>query len=69
MKATDLRERSTEDLNELLKSLRKEGFESRFKNHTNRLDDTSSIAKSRREIARVLTVLAQRTAASAAEKK
>ena len=69
MKTSDLRERSTEDLNELLASLRKEGFETRFKNHTNRLDDTSSISKSRRDVARVLTVLSERKAAAAGEQK
>ena len=45
MKAKDLRERSTEDLVELEKSLAGERFQNRFKNFTNRLDDTSVIRK------------------------
>jgi len=59
MKAKDLRERSPEDLKELEKSLSKDVFQNRFKNFTNRLDDTSSIKKARRDLARVKTILAQ----------
>ena len=60
MKAKDLRERSVEDLRELEKSLAKDTFTNRFKNFTNRLDDTSTINKTRRDLARVKTILAQR---------
>lgn len=69
MKAKDLRERSTEDLKELEKSLAKDAFQSRFKNFTNRLDDTSTINKTRRDLARVKTLLrqAELNAASAAK--
>ncbi|AKU93543.1 LSU ribosomal protein L29p (L35e) [Labilithrix luteola] len=59
MKAKDLRERSTEDLKELEKSLAKDVFTARFKNFTNRLDDTSTINKTRRDLARVKTLLRQ----------
>lgn len=57
MKAKDLRERSVEDLRDLEKSLAKDVFQNRFKNFTNRLDDTSSINKARRDLARVKTLL------------
>jgi large subunit ribosomal protein L29 len=60
MKAKDLRERSVEDLKELEKSLTKDTFTHRFKNFTNRLDDTSLINKTRRDLARVKTILAQK---------
>jgi large subunit ribosomal protein L29 len=60
MKAKDLREKSLEDLKELEKVARKGTFESRFKNFTNRLDDTSAIRKSRRELARIVTLLAEK---------
>lgn len=63
MKAKDLRERSVEDLRELEKSLAKDTFQNRFKNFTNRLDDTSVINKTKRDLARVKTILAQRAAA------
>ncbi len=57
MKAKDLRERSLDDLKELEKSLAKDVFTARFKNFTNRLDDTSSINKAKRDLARVKTLL------------
>ncbi|WP_394832397.1 MULTISPECIES: 50S ribosomal protein L29 [Pendulispora] len=60
LKAKDLNERSLEDLKELEKSLRADLFQNRLKNFTNRLDDTSSISKARRDLARVLTVLKSR---------
>jgi large subunit ribosomal protein L29 len=59
MKAKDLRERSVEDLRELEKSLTKDAFQARFKNFTNRLDDTSAINKARRDLARVKTIIAE----------
>lgn len=60
MKAKDLRERSVEDLRELEKSVAKDQFQARFKNFTNRLDDTSSIAKAKRDLARVKTILREK---------
>jgi large subunit ribosomal protein L29 len=60
MKSKDLRERNQEDLVELEKSLAKDVFENRLKNFTNRLDDTSSMKKARRDLARVKTILVQR---------
>lgn len=64
MKAKDLRDRSTEDLRELEKTLAGDTFQTRFKNFTNRLDDTSLIRKTKRDLARVKTILAQREAAA-----
>ena len=60
MKSKDLRERNQEDLVELEKSLAKDVFENRLKNFTNRLDDTSTMKKARRDLARVKTILVQR---------
>jgi large subunit ribosomal protein L29 len=68
MKAKDLRERSVEDLRELEKSLQKDTFTHRFKNFTNRLDDTSLINKTKRDLARVKTILAQLAKGDAAPK-
>jgi large subunit ribosomal protein L29 len=59
MKGKDLRERSVEDLRELEKSLAKDTFQNRFKNFTNRLDDTSLLNKTKRDLARVKTILRQ----------
>jgi large subunit ribosomal protein L29 len=69
MKAKDLRERTTEHLRELEKTLAAEVFQARFKNFTNRLNDTSGIRKARRDLARVKTILTQRAQAEAAEEK
>ena len=60
MKAKDLRERSVEDLRELEKSTLRDTFTNRFKNFTNRLDDTSAVNKARRDLARVKTILRER---------
>jgi large subunit ribosomal protein L29 len=60
MKASDLREKSAEDLAELQKTLTRDVFQNRLKNFTNRLDDTSSIRKSRRDLARVITLLREK---------
>jgi large subunit ribosomal protein L29 len=57
MKASDLREKSAEDLRELQASLTHDTFQNRLKNFTNRLDDTSVIGKTRRDLARVITLL------------
>jgi large subunit ribosomal protein L29 len=67
MKAKDLRERTVEDLRELEKSLSKDTFTHRFKNFTNRLDDTSVINKTRRDLARVKTIIRQSEQAKQAE--
>lgn len=60
MKAPDLREKTVEDLSELRKTLQRDVFQNRLKNFTNRLDDTSSIRKSKRDLARVITLLRER---------
>ncbi len=57
MKATDLREKSHDDLRELEKSLARDVFQNRLKNFTNRLDDTSAMRKAKRDLARVKTLL------------
>jgi large subunit ribosomal protein L29 len=57
MKAADLREKTVTDLQELRASLAHDVFQNRLKNFTNRLDDTSTIRKTRRDLARVLTLL------------
>lgn len=60
MKAKDLRERSTDDLVELRDMLKKELFSNRMKSFTNQLDDTSSLTKKRRDIARIELILHER---------
>jgi large subunit ribosomal protein L29 len=75
MRAADLREKGVEDLRELQKSLARDVFQNRLKNFTNRLDDTSAMRKTRRDLARVVTMLREselgivRSAAVAKEPK
>ncbi len=66
MKTEDIRERSTEELDVLEGDLRRQLWKARFDNHTNQLDDTSSIQKLRRDLARVKTILTQRVSQEAA---
>jgi large subunit ribosomal protein L29 len=69
MKAKDLRERTTEHLQEIEKTLSREVFDAKFKNFTNRLNDTSSVRKARRDLARVKTLLTERAAQGGREEK
>jgi large subunit ribosomal protein L29 len=60
MKAKDLRERSTDDLRSLARTLRQDLFSYRMKNCTSRLDDTSLLGKTRKDIARIEQLLGER---------
>jgi large subunit ribosomal protein L29 len=62
VKAKDLTERSVEDLNSLKASLVKDLFSYRMKNFTDQLEDNSMLGKTRRDIARIETVLRARQA-------
>jgi large subunit ribosomal protein L29 len=62
MKASDLRERSTDDLTTLKASMQKDLFSFRMKNYTDQLEDTSLLGKTRRDIARVEMILRERAA-------
>jgi large subunit ribosomal protein L29 len=64
MKAAEVREKSNEELTELEAGLRRQIWKARFDNHSNQLDDTSSIRKLRRDLARVKTLITQRASAS-----
>jgi large subunit ribosomal protein L16 len=60
MKSNDLKDKSAAALAELEKSLAGELFQARLQNYTNQLDDTASIPKKRRDIARVKSELRRR---------
>jgi large subunit ribosomal protein L29 len=62
MKAKELLERSTEELVTLRDTTRRELFQNRMKNHMNGLADTSRLNKARKEIARIETILSNRSA-------
>jgi large subunit ribosomal protein L29 len=60
MKASELKDKSDSELVELEKSLGGELFQSRLQNYTNQLDDTASIPRRRRDIARVKSEIRRR---------
>ena len=60
MKASEVREMSIADLRERIE-LERNNLETMTVNHTiSPLEDTSKIAKARRDIARMMTILAQK---------
>jgi len=58
--ATEIREKSVDELKGLESDLRRELFKARIQNHTNQLDSTAKLRKLRRDIARVATVVRER---------
>jgi large subunit ribosomal protein L29 len=60
VKVAELRERSGEELREELNSLLKAQFSLRMQKATQQLSNTSQLAKVRRDIARVRTIMAQK---------
>ena len=59
MKATELREMTDVELNKQLKDLKAELFNLRFQHAINQLDNPSRIEAVKKDIARVMTVLAE----------
>tara|TARA_R110002073_G_scaffold334720_1_gene524852 strand:+ start:32 stop:223 length:192 start_codon:yes stop_codon:yes gene_type:complete len=60
MKASELREKSVEELNQQLIELRKEQLSLRMSQATGQLGETHKVREVRRDVARVKTVLAQK---------
>ena len=60
MKATELRDMDEKELTKRLGELRKELFGLRFQHATGELDNTASLRRAKREVARALTVARQR---------
>lgn len=58
--AKDLRDKSDDEIQDIIKTTRNALFEARFQNYTNRLDQTSKLRQLRRELARALTVAGTR---------
>lgn len=63
-KIVDIRTKTEDELGGLLLDLRKEQFNLRFQRATGQLEATGRIKSVRRDIARVKTVLAERTRAA-----
>ncbi|MCR5629386.1 MULTISPECIES: 50S ribosomal protein L29 [Eubacterium] len=60
----DLNTKSTAELNNELVAAKKELFNLRFQNATNQLDNTSRIKEVRRNIARIQTIIVEKTKAA-----
>ena len=62
MKATELRTKTSEELETMLKDLTTELFNLRFQHAINQLDNPHKIADTKKDIARVMTVIAEKKA-------
>jgi large subunit ribosomal protein L29 len=60
-KVADVRAKSADQLQEMLVDLRKEQFNLRFQRATGQLEATGRIKQVRRDIARVKTIMAERS--------
>ncbi|MYE00576.1 MAG: 50S ribosomal protein L29 [Alphaproteobacteria bacterium] len=65
MKAIDVRARTVDELTELLEDLQKAAFNLRFQRASGQLENTAEIRKVRRDIARIKTVLGEKSRAAA----
>ena len=67
MKASELRELSTDALRAKLNDTKEELMKMRFQQATGELTDTSRLPQIRRDIARILSVLSEREGAAVTE--
>ena len=65
MKAIDVRARTADELSELLEDLQKAAFNLRFQRASGQLENTAEIRQVRRDIARIKTVLGEKSRAAA----
>lgn len=62
MKANELKEMKVEDLEKKMVELNEELFNLRFQLHTGQLENTARVSQTRKDIARIKTVLRQKQA-------
>lgn len=65
MKAAEFRDMSLDQLDDQLAKLKKEQFNLRFQRASGQLENTSRFKEVRRDIARILTIAAEKRAAGA----
>ncbi len=65
MNATELREKTPDQLRDELSNLKKEAFNLRFQQATGQLENTARMRSVKRDAARVKTVLNEKAAAAA----
>ena len=66
MNAKEIRRRASSDLREEIKRLEKAMFDQRFRGQSEEKTDRGLVRRSRRDVARILTVLRERELATAA---
>ena len=69
MKASEIRKMNVEQLNEKLTSLKKDLFFLRMQHATNQLDNPLKIRETKRDIARVKTMLREKELAASSNKQ
>lgn len=62
MQARELRDLDDRELSKRIAEMRKELFGLRFSNATGELDDTAALGRTRRDLARALTITRERAA-------
>ena len=67
MNASELRDKTPDQLRDELANLKKEAFNLRFQQATGALENTARMRSVRRDAARVKTILNEKAAAAAAE--
>ena len=67
MNATELRDKTPDQLRDALADLKKEAFNLRFQQATGQLENTARMRQVRRDTARVMTILNEKAAAAASE--
>ena len=67
MNASELRDKTPDQLREELEGLKKEAFSLRFQAATGQLENTAQMRKARRDAARVKTILNEKARAAASE--
>ncbi len=66
MKISDLRPKTSDELQTQLADLRKEQFNLRFQRASGQLENTARVRQVRRDIARIMTILGERNRGSGA---
>ena len=67
MNASELRDKTPDELRDQLVQLKKEAFNRRFQQATGQLESTARMRTVRRDVARVKTILNEKAAAAASE--
>jgi len=66
MKPSELRPKTADELQTQLAELRKEQFNLRFQRASGQLENTARVRQVRRDIARIMSILGERTRAASA---